>query len=675
MNDLFLQQEIADSRFNEDESKAPGPLDDNPGPYVGQPIINLYDKSGCISRVIKNENQSMMMIGAGGLKSINFKIDIEYKDGTQSRELSEQIVKPWIEKARRMDRPSITTEEVKALADFNEAGREAARKIQDQERDAHTRAVLAWEDENRAKVPTWAKAAIVADLVEDNSDIMSDYHGSTTKESIILGFSKHTRDLFPEMRKAARNAPETEFLADAPADAEHREKYSMGGGYYLKDSYRHNSGWKISKRDFYNTDGIKNLPSLARFSLAPERKTTAPQAGTISAGNYTIESRYHSKRNFNFWICVPVDRMERADFNSERDRCKEQGGWYCRAWAGDDGGFAFTDEIDARGFASIPTDPGPGNERSDTPPETGAPVVAEKLRTMADKLSADIESKRADRLTNTPKRQAQANSARTESDRLERVQRVMYALAAMHEAGKVPAILLPYKTKKAIYEAMSSKTEQVQNGYHAYYIETGEPRGTEPGTLALWETLKESAEIFPKEDRELQRKIEALQFSKIPGYFPTPGPVIDLMLDHAGIDSEMSVLEPSAGSGAIMDRLKELDPTLKLYGYEVNYTLAEILETKGHHVSRIDFLSVSVNSRYDRIIMNPPFTRGCDIRHTRHALQMLRPGGSLVGFCYGGSKQEQALRPIADHWQPLGAGAFSESGTGAGAVLFRIVKD
>ena len=28
---------------------------------------------------------------------------------------------------------------------------------------------------------------------------------------------------------------------------EHREKYSMGGGYYLKDGGRHCTGWKIYK--------------------------------------------------------------------------------------------------------------------------------------------------------------------------------------------------------------------------------------------------------------------------------------------------------------------------------------------------------------------------------------------------------------------------------------------
>jgi len=107
-------------------------------------------------------------------------------------------------------------------------------------------------------VPKWAKAVIVATLKKDQSDLMSDYHGSTTTKTIILGFSKHTRDLFPEMRKLATNHEETAFLKDAPKESENREKYSMGGGYYLKNGYRHDNGWQISKKPFY--DGRISLP-------------------------------------------------------------------------------------------------------------------------------------------------------------------------------------------------------------------------------------------------------------------------------------------------------------------------------------------------------------------------------------------------------------------------------
>ncbi len=60
--------------------------------------------------------------------------------------------------------------------------------------------------------PPWAKAAIIAELEENTSDIQSDYFGSRTLRTVILGWSSHTKDLFPEMRKAAALFPETAHL-------------------------------------------------------------------------------------------------------------------------------------------------------------------------------------------------------------------------------------------------------------------------------------------------------------------------------------------------------------------------------------------------------------------------------------------------------------------------------
>jgi hypothetical protein len=54
-------------------------------------------------------------------------------------------------------------------------------------------------------IPADVKAVIVAELHEDDSDSMTDYYSYTTKRTVILGFSGHTKDLFSEMRKYAAN--------------------------------------------------------------------------------------------------------------------------------------------------------------------------------------------------------------------------------------------------------------------------------------------------------------------------------------------------------------------------------------------------------------------------------------------------------------------------------------
>jgi hypothetical protein len=101
-------------------------------------------------------------------------------------------------------------------------------------------------------IPADAKAVIVAELHEDESDSMTDYYGYRTQRIVILGFSRHTKDLFSEMRKYAANFEETAYLTEENKEYEHREKYSMGDGYYLgKSRY---SGWTVSKERIYDRE-------------------------------------------------------------------------------------------------------------------------------------------------------------------------------------------------------------------------------------------------------------------------------------------------------------------------------------------------------------------------------------------------------------------------------------
>lgn len=103
-------------------------------------------------------------------------------------------------------------------------------------------------------LPENALGVIVARLKQDESDSQTDYFASRTTRTVILGFSTHKRDIFSEMRKHASNFEETAFLAEYNADFEHREKYSMGAGYYLGESKY--SGWIIEKVSMYSREGM-----------------------------------------------------------------------------------------------------------------------------------------------------------------------------------------------------------------------------------------------------------------------------------------------------------------------------------------------------------------------------------------------------------------------------------
>ena len=142
--------------------------------------------------------------------------------------------------------------EVAALvSEAKEKARIKAEKAEEERRRADEQAAIGLK-RFAALLPADAKAVIVARLRQDESDPMSDYFSSKTVRTVILGFSQHTRDLFSEMRKYAANMPETAYLSEPNEEYEHREKYSMGGGYYLGESRY--SGWIIQKVSIYDRE-------------------------------------------------------------------------------------------------------------------------------------------------------------------------------------------------------------------------------------------------------------------------------------------------------------------------------------------------------------------------------------------------------------------------------------
>jgi hypothetical protein len=110
-------------------------------------------------------------------------------------------------------------------------------------------------------IPADAKAVIVAELHEDDSDPMTDYFGYHTTKAVFLGFSTHTKDLLSEMHRYAANFERTAHLAEENKEYEHREKYSMGAGYYLGKN-RHSS-WTVKKERLCGERG----QSIERYAL------------------------------------------------------------------------------------------------------------------------------------------------------------------------------------------------------------------------------------------------------------------------------------------------------------------------------------------------------------------------------------------------------------------------
>lgn len=129
-----------------------------------------------------------------------------------------------------------------------------------------------------------------------------------------------------------------------------------------------------------------------------------------------------------------------------------------------------------------------------------------------------------------------------------------------------------------------------------------------------------------------------------PEFYPTPDPVIAKMIEpYADILPTATILEPSAGSGAIADYITEtgtkkeyvkhngekvlLDITAKrekIYTCEHNPELQALLQGKGYSLVAEDFLTYEPDTRFNLILMNPPFASGA--RHLLHAWSILRGG-------------------------------------------------
>lgn len=166
---------------------------------------------------------------------------------------------------------------------------------------------------------------------------------------------------------------------------------------------------------------------------------------------------------------------------------------------------------------------------------------------------------------------------------------------------------------------------------------------------------------------------EGVKTVSAPQLFPTPNTLIDKMLEYADVTPGHRVLEPSAGTGAILKKIPCVRPDGNISAVEINQSLCDQLRPYADDVLCGDFLSFNGDLlKFDKIIMNPPFHNGQDIKHIEHALTFLKPGGRLVALCANGPRQRDKLMPMADEWEDLPEGSFKNAGTMVNTALLVI---
>ncbi|BCA57704.1 DUF4942 domain-containing protein [Sphingomonas sp. HMP6] len=174
------------------------------------------------------------------------------------------------------------------------------------------------------------------------------------------------------------------------------------------------------------------------------------------------------------------------------------------------------------------------------------------------------------------------------------------------------------------------------------------------------------------------------------GAFNSSEAVVEFAMNDVYLKPGMRVLEPSAGTGMFVKAALEKGADVTCI--EIQPGLAHELRVV-HWFSDVrtaDFLEMKpdADDLFDVILMNPPFDRGRDCDHVRHAFGFLKPGGKLVAVMsaraeFGTDARHKALHDLiaaerdryyGREWRDLPEGSFLHAGTNVNTVVLTVTK-
>lgn len=198
------------------------------------------------------------------------------------------------------------------------------------------------------------------------------------------------------------------------------------------------------------------------------------------------------------------------------------------------------------------------------------------------------------------------------------------------------------------------------------------------------------AHVFPSDPRErlglVLKTGKSVSIQPENQAFYSPPELAARMVGLVGVKG-LCVLEPSAGRGALIRAAMEAGAR-NIEGVEKDEETFSLL---GKGILRVspcqvtihneDFLVMKETPIFDRVLMNPPFTKNQDIAHVIHASKFLRPGGALISVMAGNTQREKFEKMIADFQDEfdsevirLPINSFRTSGTSVNTILLRLEK-
>ncbi|QEH81901.1 DUF4942 domain-containing protein [Sphingomonas sp. C8-2] len=186
-------------------------------------------------------------------------------------------------------------------------------------------------------------------------------------------------------------------------------------------------------------------------------------------------------------------------------------------------------------------------------------------------------------------------------------------------------------------------------------------------------------EVLPDAEEEDVKPSVSTAVSKDLQFYWSPPEVVDAALDFASVWSrqqysgqrpDLRILEPSCGDGRILDGIAARG--YRSLGFEYHPGRAVQARAKGHSVVTGNFLEQPATPDFDRVVMNPPFYGRHYVKHVRHALGFLKPGGTLVSILPATAHYDH--RELEGEWRDLPVGSFSSAGTNVPTGLLRITR-
>lgn len=185
-------------------------------------------------------------------------------------------------------------------------------------------------------------------------------------------------------------------------------------------------------------------------------------------------------------------------------------------------------------------------------------------------------------------------------------------------------------------------------------------------------------EVLPDAEEDDAQPRQSTAVSKDLQFYWSPQEVIDRALEFAGVwnlrewhnnsPEPFRILEPSCGDGRIMDAIRQRGH--RVFGIEYHAGRAAEARAKGHNVVTANFLEQPARSEFDMVVMNPPFYGRHYVKHVRHALKFLKPGGQLVSILPATAHYDHG--ELKGEWRDLPVASFAEAGTNVPTGLLKM---